>query len=61
MMRNYIATLSIHRNMFSATWTQDCGVGGKMSDPNSDLSKISDSRFLNTKWMEFGCRDFCSI
>jgi len=34
---------------------QGCGVGGKISDPNSDLSKISDS--LTQKGMKFGCKN----
>jgi len=37
------------------------GVGGKMSDFDSDLSKTSDtdSRLLNITFMKFGCQQFC--
>jgi len=50
--------------------TQGCQVAGKMSDSNSDFSKISDCRLrtfqhfqlqiLNSKWMKFACQDLCS-
>jgi len=38
-------------------FNQGCGVGGKMSDSNSGLSKISSSRLrlLNIKGMKFSC------
>ena len=34
---------------------QGCGVGGKISDPNYDLSKIPDCDSLNMQGMKFGC------
>ena len=53
--------------IFSCTCNQGCGVGGKMSNSNSDLSKTFDSDtnsrlrlplFLIT-WMTFECHQFC--
>jgi len=57
MIDSLPAKMVLH-NAIGKRTHQGWGVGGKMSDSNSDLPEISDFLNTHTTWMKFGCQQW---